>query len=226
MMVSDSSRRKVELQVKNIVVSIILLTFAAVSGASLAQEPQEQVEQAIAELAAGLDGRKEELENDREALYELINEILLPRFNRTYSAQLVLGKNWKDADEAQRERFIDGFYNSLLRKYAEGALEFDHERVSLLPFRGDLSKKRTIVKTTVTLNEGTKVTVNYGFANRDDAWKMFDVTIEGISYVRNYRAELDAEIKSTSLDAVIERLERDNSGVEDAADGAGSVADE
>lgn len=208
---------------KKIVVSVVLLTFAIVSGASLAQEPYEQVEQAIAELAAGLDGRKEELANDSEALYELINEILLPRFNQTYAAQLVLGKNWRDADEAQRERFIDGFYNSLLRKYAEGALEFDQERVSLLPFRGDLSKKRTIVKTIVILDDGTKVTVNYGFANRDDAWKMFDVTIEGISYIRNYRAELDAEIRTSSLDAVIERLERENGP---GLDAAGTVAGE
>ena len=212
---------------KKVVMSIVLLTFALLSGASFAQEPFQQVEQAIAELAAGLEGRKEELENDSEALYDLINDILLPRFNRTYSAQLVLGKNWKNADEAQRERFIDGFYNSLLRKYAEGALEFDHERVTLLPFRGDLSKKRTIVKTNVLLDGGTKVSVNYGFAYRGDEWKMFDVTIEGISYIRNYRAELDAEIRSTSLNAVIERLERvDDSSDASSDDNAGIVAGE
>jgi phospholipid transport system substrate-binding protein len=214
--------------VKTIVISIMLMAFVLMPEGSFAQEPYEQVEGAVAELAAGMEGRREELENDHEALYELINSVLLPRFNRTYAAQLVLGKNWRDADDAQREKFIDGFYNSLLRKYAEGALEFDQELVQLLPFRGDLTKKRTIVKTIVTLDDGTKLSVNYGFANRDDAWKMFDVTIEGISYVRNYRAELDAEIKSTSLDAVIERLERDRSGsaVEDATDDAGTVASE
>ncbi len=201
----------------------MLLAYALTPGSSFAQEPYEQVEQAIAELAAGIEGRRDELENDNEALYVLINGILLPRFNRTYSAQLVLGKNWKDADESQRERFIDGFYNSLLRKYAEGVIEFDQDLVQLLPFRGDLTKKRTIVKTIVVLDDGTRLTVNYGFANRDDAWKMFDVTIEGISYIRNYRAELDAEIRSSSLDAVIERLERENAVV---ADDAGAVASE
>ena len=53
------------------------------------------------------------------------------------------------------------------------------------------------------------MTVNYGFANRSEGWKMFDVTIEGISYIRNYRAELASEINSSSLDAVIDRLEAD-----------------
>ncbi len=204
--------------------SLFLSAFGLIALPAFAQEPYEQVEQAIAELAAALEGRKDEFRNDPAALYEMINGILLPRFNRTYSAQLVLGKNWKTADDEQRERFIDGFYNSLLRKYAKGVLEFDQERVQLLPFRGDLSKKRTIVKTNVFLDNGAKVTVNYGFADRGDGWKMFDVTIEGISFVRNYRAEVDSEIRLTSLDAVIDRLESEARAATSGA--AGSNASE
>ncbi len=206
-----------EFTVKRILVPLIMSACGLIAVPAFAQEPYEQVEQAIAELEAGLEGRKEELRNDSAALYELIDSILLPRFNRTYSAQLVLGKNWKTADAAQRERFIDGFYKSLLRKYAEGVLEFDQDRVQLLPFRGDLSKKRTIVKTNVRLDDGVKVTVNYGFADRGDGWKMFDVTIEGISFVRNYRTEVDSEIRSSSLDAVIDRLEAEAGAATGAA---------
>lgn len=209
---------------KKILVPLILSLCGLITSPAFAQEPYELIEQAIAELAAALDGRKEEFRDDPAALYEMINDILLPKFNRKYSAQLVLGKNWKAADDEQRERFIDGFYNSLLRKYADGVLEFDQERVQLLPFRGDLSKKRTIVKTNVFLDDGVKVTVNYGFADRGDGWKIFDVTIEGISFVRNYRAEVDSEIRLTSLDAVIDRLE---SEVRAATSGAaGSNASE
>jgi phospholipid transport system substrate-binding protein len=196
-----------EFTVKNTLLSLIILAFASALNPAFAQDPQEQVAQAIVELEAGLNGRKDELRDDSEALYKMVNDILLPRFNRRYSAQLVLGKNWKAADAAQRERFIEGFYNSLLRKYAEGVLEFDADRVQLLPFRGDLSKKRTIVKTNVFLDDGIKLAVNYGFADRGDGWQMFDVTIDGISFIRNYRVEVDSEIRQTSLDAVIERLE-------------------
>lgn len=193
---------------KLFVVLLLVLGVQAAHG----QEPYEQVERAIADLEAGLDGRREELANDSEALYDLIDDILLPRFNREYSAQLVLGRNWRNASKSQRERFIDGFYNALLRKYAEGVLEFQKDRVQLLPFKGDLEKPRVIVKTIVTLDDGQKVTVNYGFANRGGSWKMFDVTIEGISYIRNYRAELDAEIKAGDLDKVIARLESEAAG--------------
>jgi len=219
---SDSLRRTSEHAVKIVLISMVLSAAVLTAHPASAQEPFEQVEQAMAELEVGVKGHEDELANDPAALYELINSILLPRFDRRYSAQLVLGKHWRDADATQREDFTDGFYSSLLRRYAEGVLKFKQERVQLLPFRGDLSKTRTIVKTVVTLESGSKVTVNYGFAHRNDAWKMFDVTIEGISYVRNYRAELDAEIRATSLDAVIGRLGKEAgvhvSSAESAAD--------
>ena len=212
-----------EFRVHKILSSLLLLTLAMTVHPAFAQEPNELIEQAIVELAEGIAGREEELRNDRTALYELINGVLLPRFDRKYAAQLVLGKNWRNADASQRERFIDGFYNSLLRKYADGVLEFDQDRVEVLTFRGDLSKKRTIVRTKVSLNDGTKVTVNYGFVMREEGWKMFDVTIEGISYVRNYRVELESEIRATSLDAVIARLSND---AESASPGSGEAASE
>lgn len=174
---------------------------------AFAQSPNDVIQVAADELAAGLEGRKEELSANRGELYAMIDKILLPRFDRRYAAQLVLGKHWRTAGAEQRDRFIDAFYSSLLRKYADGVLEYNQDKVQILPFRGDDSKPRTTVKTNVTLDDGTKVPVNYGLVKRDSGWLMFDVTIEGISYVRNFRTELNAEIQATGLDAVITRLE-------------------
>jgi phospholipid transport system substrate-binding protein len=171
------------------------------------QSPQEVIESAVALLAEKMAGREETLAADRQSLYALIDEILLPRFDRTYAARIVLAKHWNSADEAQRERFIEAFYHSLLRRYADGLLEFEQDRVTVLPFRGDLSKKRTKVRSTVQLNDGSKVAVDYDLVRTDSGWLLFNIVIEGISYVRNYRAEMDSEIRDTSLDAVIERLE-------------------
>jgi len=171
------------------------------------QLPQEVIESAVQLLADRMDGRQEELAADRQSLYALIDEILLPRFDRKYAAQIVLAKHWRSADEAQRERFIEAFYQALLRRYADGLLEFEQDRVTVLPFRGDLTKKRTKVRSTVELNDGSKVAVDYDLVKRDSGWLLFNIVIEGISYVRNFRAEMDSEIRETSLGAVIERLE-------------------
>lgn len=188
-------------------ICLLILGFSATS-AGMA-EPNALVESAIAELSAGLDGRMDALAEDRETLLALIDDILLPRFDRSYAARLVLGQHWRAADDAQRSRFINAFYNAMLRKYADGVLEFEQDRIDVLPFRGDATKQRTMVRTIVTLNDGGRVPVNYGLVMRDSGWLIFDVTIEGVSYIRNYRAELDAEIRASDLDAVIERFEAD-----------------
>ncbi len=190
----------------------VFLSFFAMilaAPAVFAESPNDIVEEAAELLAAGLNGRKEELAEDRDALHDLINGILLPRFDRKYSAQLVLGKHWRAASNDQRQRFIDAFYSALLQRYADGVLEYDQDRVEILPFRGDASKPRTMVRSIVRLDDGSKVPVNYGLVKRENGWLLFDVTIEGVSYIRNFRAELDSEIRSTSLAAVIERLEKE-----------------
>jgi phospholipid transport system substrate-binding protein len=188
--------------------AVLLLSTATASPGS----PDAVIEGAVTELTDKLSGRKEELAEDRDALYALINDILLPRFDRKLAAQLVLAKHWRTASDEQRERFIEAFYNSLLRKYADGMLEFDEDRIDVIEFRGDTSAKRSLVKTNVTLNDGTKVPVHYDLVNRGDRWLIFNVKVEGVSYVSNYRTEIDSEIRATSLAAVIERLESEASG--------------
>ncbi|MEX2496790.1 MAG: ABC transporter substrate-binding protein [Woeseia sp.] len=187
----------------------LAITFGLNSPDAAAQEPVEVIREAAELLDEDLSERKEELATDKEELYSLIDEILLPRFDRRYAAQLVLGRHWRTASEEQKEQFIEAFYNSLMRQYADGVLEFDLGRIEFQPYRGDVTEPRTVVRTVVELDDGTKAPVDYGLVKRESGWKVFDVTIEGISYIRNFRAELNSEIRSTSLDAVIERLQRE-----------------
>ncbi len=194
--------------------SILALILAIVIAAGLSsgsfaadETPNEVVESAVALFAESLDGRRDELSADRDALYDLIDEILLPRFDRRFAARAVLAKHWRDASESQRERFIEAFYQALLRRYADGLLQFEQDKVEVLPYRGDASKARTRVRSTVQMENGSKIAVDYDLVKRESGWLLFNVVIEGVSYVRNYRAELDSEIRSSSLDAVIERLE-------------------
>lgn len=196
-------------------ITVFLATVLLATSAS-ANSPNILIEESIALLTEKLDGRKDELAADRPALYELIDEILLPRFDRRFAAQLVLAKHWRTASDEQKSRFIEGFYHALVRRYADGVLEFDPDRISVLPYRGDDTKKRTKVRTTILLDDGSKAAVDYDLVKREKGWLVFNVVVEGVSYIRNFRAELDAEIRETSLDEVISRLENE-AGV--AADG-------
>jgi phospholipid transport system substrate-binding protein len=141
-----------------------------------------------------------------------VDEILLPHFDTDYSARLVLGRHWRSATPEQRQRFIDAFYQSLLRNYGSALAEFTADRLKVLPFRGDLSKGQAIVRTEVRRSNGQMVPVNYTLRATPEGWKAWDVTIEGISYVRNFRNDVGTEVDQTGLPALIERLEKENQG--------------
>ena len=189
---------------------LFLVVAVFLSLTALADSPNAAIEEAATLLDQAMEGRRDELNEDKATLYALIDDILLPRFDRRYAAQLVLARHWRTASDEQRERFIDAFYNEMMRIYAEAVLEFNLDRLKVLPFRGDETKKRVTVKTTMQLDDGTVVPVNYGMVSRESGWKMFDVAIEGISYVRNFKAELNTEIQVEGLDGVISRLEANN----------------
>lgn len=187
----------------------LLGVLLSLPGIARTEDPTAVIETAVDELSQALEGRKLELSENRQKLYEVIDGILMPRFDRRYAAQLVLGRYWRTASEEQQGRFIRAFYQALLERYADGVLEFDEERIEVLPFRGNPEERRTMVRTDVRLDDGTEVPVNYGLVKREDGWKVYDVTVEGISYVRNFRTQLNAEIADKGLEAVIQRLERE-----------------
>ena len=191
--------------------TLALLAFGTAS-ATAEDSPNAVIESSVVLLAEQLEGRKDELSANRKELYEIIDGILMPRFDQRFAAQVVLAKHWRTASEEQQARFIEAFYRALLRKYADGVLEFDPDMITVLPFRGDATKKRTRVRSTVELDDGSKVAVDYELVKRKAGWLVFNVVVEGVSYVRNFRAELDSEIRASSLDAVIQRLE-DEAGI-------------
>ncbi len=170
--------------------------------------PNQVVQGLVDELGKTMEARRAELSKDRESLLKVIDGIVLPHFDIDYASILVLGQNARTATPEQRARFAKAMYNSITHRYAEGLLKYTEGRVRVLPFQGELNDKRTLVRTQVVLDDGKLVPVDYAFrktANGD--WKAYDVIIEGISYVTNYRNQVAAEIQKSSLDALTTRLE-------------------
>jgi phospholipid transport system substrate-binding protein len=174
--------------------------------------PQQLMEQVSQDLLRELDANREAMREDPTKLRALVDEYLLPHFDTDYSARLVLGTHWRTATPAQRQRFVDAFYKSMLAAYGDAILEFTGDRLKILPFKGDPNATTATVRTEVKRSNGTPVPVNYSMRATPQGWMAWDVTIEGISYVRNFRTDFGAEIDQKGLDAVIERLESQNAG--------------
>ncbi|HXV39498.1 MAG TPA: ABC transporter substrate-binding protein [Steroidobacteraceae bacterium] len=181
--------------------------------------PQALIETTARRMLESLDADRAAVRKDPKRVQALVDEILLPHFDTDYSARLVLGRHWRDATPEQRRRFVDAFYQSLLRNYGSALAEFTADRMVVLPFRGDLSNGQATIRTEVKRSDGTRVPVNYTMRATPAGWKAWDVTIEGISYVRNFRNDVGAEVDQRGLDAVIERLERENRNGAPARDG-------
>jgi phospholipid transport system substrate-binding protein len=179
--------------------------------------PQELMQQISQDTLRELDANRAAITKDPTKLRVLADKYLLPHFDVEYAGRLVLGKHWRTATEEQKKRFIDAFYQSLMRNYGDAIAEFTADRLTLLPFKGDLSSGVATVRSEVKRSNGTPVPVNYSMRATPQGWKAWDITIEGISYVKNYRTDFGAEIDQKGIDAVIQRLEAQNaSGKPDA----------
>lgn len=175
---------------------------------SNAATPQAVVEDITHQMDTQIADRKAELQNNKPKLVTLINQIFLPHFDTDWASILVLGMHAREASPEQRSRFAKAFYSSLTNRYAEGLLSYTKGTVKVLPFAGELNPKYTVVKTQVTTDDQKQIAVNYVFhQTADGQWKAYDVIIEGISYITNYRNQVDAEIKKEGLDKLIADLE-------------------
>jgi phospholipid transport system substrate-binding protein len=187
--------------------------------------PQELMQQVSKDLLKELDANREAYRKDPKKLRELADKYLLPTFDVEYSARLVLGKYWRTATDAQRKRFVDAFYQSLMRNYGNAMVDFTADRLVILPYKGEPNASQATIRTQIKRDNGAPVSVNYSVHATPKGWLAWDVIIEGVSYVKNYRTDFGAEIEQKGIDAVIQRLETQNaSGKPDAAVTAGAKA--
>ena len=198
-----------------LMLSAVLPAFAADAPATPGLGPQALMEEVSQELLQEIDANRAELAKDPARLRALIDRYLLPHFDTDYAARLVLGKHWRTATAEQRNRFIETFYKALMKDYGDAILEFTADRLRFLPFRGDPNADTATVRTEVRRGNGQMVPVNYTMRRTPDGWKAWDVTIEGISYIRNFRADFGAEVEQHGLEHLIERLETQGIGAAD-----------
>ena len=155
----------------------------------------------------GDETNKKRLGKNKAELYQIIDETLSPYFQKKYAGRLVLNNYWKDASESQRERFTEGLYQSLIRSYALTMLNFDVSKIKVISGNISLEDlKKLTVKSEVDY-KGEVIPMNFSFAKFKQGWFFYDVRIEGVSYIKNYRNQFNAEISANGLESVILRLE-------------------
>jgi len=173
--------------------------------------PTELIETSANAMTAEIEARRDEFRQDPSKLRLLVEEVLLPNFDVDRAARLVLGRHFRNATPEQRQRFIDAFYGSLMSNYGDALIEFTGDRIRVIPSKVEPDATSAVVRTEVRRSNGEKVPVSYSLRRDERGWKVWDVVIEGISYVKSFREDFGSEIDQKGLDAVIDRLEAQNS---------------
>lgn len=192
-----------------IVVAVLCSTFATAAVAQAA--PDKLVRDNTDKIINLIKTHRDTYTKDSKKLYAMVNEVVLPHFDFRKMAQLVLGVSWRQANEDQRARFANEFRDLLVRTYATVLLKYNNEEIVYLPYKPSPGEKTTTVKVEVKLGgSAPPVPIHYDFYLTDTAWKVYDVVIDGVSLVTNYRATYADRIKNDGLDALIASMAKSN----------------
>jgi phospholipid transport system substrate-binding protein len=159
------------------------------------------------------------IREDVKFVDSIVNDIIVPIIDLQSMAKLILGKHWKTASEQQRNDFIGEFKNMLIRTYAKSVADFGHAEINIIPNAEAQKGKFYRVKTQVTLSGSPPLNVDYVFRQqKDKQWKAFDLVVDGLSMIKNFRSSFSQEIEETSLDALINRMRNTNTEQQVASD--------
>lgn len=170
-------------------------------------EPDELIKQTSEKVLSALDLNKEKYESKPEELFKLVNDIILPHLDFKAMSKLALGKNWRKANDDQQLRFTDAFKSMLIRTYSKSLTEYAGQEIKFLPYHPPAEGKRTTkVKTVIDQGAGPEIPITYSLRIKNDIWKVYDIKIDGISLVTNYRNSFASDIRKVGIDGLIEKL--------------------
>lgn len=194
--------------IKNFIIALSLFCFSNVVFAI--EAPDELVKRTAADVLEIVKSDKDIQAGDQAKIFALAEEKILPNFNFERVSRLVLGKNWTRATPEQKSAFQAEFRTLLLRTYATALSKYKDQEIEFLPLRMVDGAKTVSVKTKIIQSGAQPIAVDYSLAREDDAWKVYDIVIEAVSLVTNYRGQFSQEIRQNGLDSLIKKLAEKN----------------
>lgn len=150
-------------------------------------------------------------QGDTHRINELVNQYLLPYVNFEKTTRLAAGQGWRTATEQQRADLVEAFKGTLIRTYAGALADVDKiASLNLLPFRGDPKAKDVVVRSYFAQRNGPQVNVDYRMENTPEGWKIYDINVEGIWLIQNYRNQFAQQIRQNGVDGLIAALNQKN----------------
>ena len=172
--------------------------------------PDVLVKQTADEVLTIIKNDKEIQAGNKQQLYALVEAKILPNFDFDRVCRMVLGKSWRSATPEQQASFQKEFRSLLLRTYASALGKYKDQVIEYKPLRMEIDAKNASVKTQILQPGGQPVAVDYDLIKSSNGWKVYDIVIESVSLVTNYRSQFSNEIRLNGLDSLNKKLEEKN----------------
>ena len=189
---------------KQFLIALSLLCFSA--SVFAIEGPDELVKRTAEDVLATVKGDKDIQAGDQGKIFALAEEKIVPNFNFDKVSRMVLGKNWTKATSEQKTAFQAEFRSLLIRTYATALSKYRNQAIEYKPFRKTSELNVASVKTLIIQPGGQPIAVDYTLEKQAEAWKVYDIVIEGVSLVTNYRGQFAQEIRTNGLDSLIKKL--------------------
>ena len=199
----------------NLPLRIIGLCFLGLIATATAQQlgPDQLVQKVTEEVMSAIKSDKQLAAGDKQKALKLAEEKVLPYIDFEEATRLAVGRAWSQANPDQRKKLVSEFRNMLVRTYSNAIEAYQGQTLKVLPSRGGKqdAKDEATVRTQFTRAGGKPLPIEFQMRKSADAWKVYDITVEGISLVLTYRSEFDSVVKQSGIDGLIKRLTEKNS---------------
>jgi phospholipid transport system substrate-binding protein len=156
--------------------------------------------------------------NIRKAV-ELAEAKVLPHFDFVHMTRLAVAKDWRKASPEQQKTLVQEFRTLLVRTYSKAFVEYRNQEIIYKPFKMQPNETDVLVKTAVNQAGGKPVQIDYNLDKTDQGWKVYDISVAGVSLVTNYRSSFAQEVSAGGIEGLIASLRAKNK----AADGSVAV---
>lgn len=182
----------------------------ALPAAAQALEPGELVRKITQDVLAAVKSDQALAAGDRQKAIKLAEEKVLPYIDFEEATRIAVGRSWAKATPQQRKQLVSEFRNMLVRTYSNAIGGYEGQTLNVLPSRGKQDPGDTTVRTQFVRAGSPPLPIDFQMHKTPQGWKVYDITVEGVSLVLTYRSEFDAVVRQDSLDGLIKRLQEKN----------------
>jgi phospholipid transport system substrate-binding protein len=188
----------------------MLLSLALVARADV-PDPDVLIKNTVREVLDIVRNDKDLRAGNQKKMLELVDAKVLPHFNFERMTKLAVGKSWRTATPEQKQALMNEFRIMLVRTYTKAFTSYRDQTVEIKPFKLDAAATEVTVKTAI-VKPGSQqpILVDYDMEKTPNGWKVYDLTVEGVSLVTSYRGTFADQIQQIGIDGLIKTLSDKN----------------